>query len=106
VIRSVSVEARRWFQRTYGNTYHTVRVQAWDADHRRILDAVSPVTYGYGDHFLHTAGTLLADAGLLPTDDPYDFRPYWMQRDHGVFVAADVVDVPRKRDLHRPRVTA
>ena len=78
------VEARRWFQRTYGNTYHTVRV--WKDG--EVL--TSGVTYGYGEHFWHTVGKMLG------MDDPYDAM--YLKRE-GTTVS--VIDVTRKRDLHQ-----
>jgi hypothetical protein len=43
-MKSLHIEGRRWFQRTAGNTYHTVRI---------FIDGecvhTSDRTYGYGD---------------------------------------------------------
>jgi hypothetical protein len=104
----VHLSARRWLQRLYGNTYHTVSV---------LVDGVhvgtSEPTYGYGTHYLHTAGVVMIRAGLtdLPADTPYadaSQAAYDVVRDlrgAGVTVTEDVVDVELKRELHRPSMT-
>lgn len=103
----VHVNARRWFQPTYGNTYHTVTVTvtATGPGGERFAPYTlgpSDLTYGYGEHFLHTAGVLLVEAELMPSDfDPYDLHGNILQREHPtVTLTYDVADVPRKGDLH------
>ena len=56
-IESMRIEAKRWFQRSYGNTYHTVKVFV----NGEAL--TSEITYGYGSHYLQTAAELLEDNG-------------------------------------------
>ena len=46
---SYHIEGRRWFQKTYGNTYHSVRIFK---DDKQV--AYIPFIYGYGEQFLHT----------------------------------------------------
>lgn len=92
----VHVSARRWSGNIYGNTYHTVKV--WVNGE---VIGVSPVSYGYGDSWMQTAGDVLRDAGLFAeifgTDDVYAIGSYAM-REAGV--TSEVVDVKRRRDLH------
>lgn len=96
------INARRWFQKTYGNTYHTVRVQVINDQGDTIADLTSPITYGYGDHYMHTAGQLLKTHGHTPDDfDPYDFGHRKSVVGPAANVTRDVVDVPRRKDLHR-----
>lgn len=61
--RSVFVEAREWFDKTYGNSYFTARIQVDGA-----LVATLPFQYGYGDAYLYEAATVLKDLGYLPDD--------------------------------------
>jgi len=56
-INSLNIVARRWFQKTYGNTYHSVKVYVND----EILTV--PFAYGYDNHFFQTAQDLLDKAG-------------------------------------------
>jgi hypothetical protein len=50
----IVINARRWFQKTYGNTYHSVQVYV----NGKFLDKVD-FAYGYGDQYLSTAHGLL-----------------------------------------------
>lgn len=101
----IHVNARRWFESTNGNTYHTVSVVVTDPTRfgNATVLGPSPMTYGYGDHFLHTAGTLLVEAEVMPADfDPYDLHRNILQREHPtVTLTYDVADVSRRKDLHR-----
>lgn len=56
-IESMRIEAKRWSQRSYGNTYHTVKVFVND----EVLK--SGITYGYENQYLQTAVQLLKDNG-------------------------------------------
>jgi hypothetical protein len=97
--QQIHVEGRRWHQRTYGNTYHTVTVHV---DGQPAITV--PRTYGYGDHYLQTAADAIEQAGLLP---PREQRPQgqshealwrWAER-VGVPLTYDVQDVRRRSDL-------
>ena len=44
------IEGRRWFQRSYGNTYHTATLHFSDG-----TSETSPKQYGYGEQCLQTA---------------------------------------------------
>lgn len=64
-IITLRVTAKRWYQRSYGNTYHVVKVIV-NGD--TILR--SGVTYGYENHYLTTAANLLRDNGYdIPRDN-------------------------------------
>ena len=84
------IECRRWFQRTYGNTYHSVRIYC---DGKEI--AYVPFEYGYGDQCLQTAIDWLKKNNLIPADASYGTR-YLREELHSTY---DIVDVARKRDL-------
>lgn len=86
--KNITVIGRRWFQRLYGNTYHTVTVIT-DKDTLQ-----SPQTYGYGDHYLQTACEMLDKAG-------YDIQwPLWKAcQDKKIRLVTDVTDVNRQKDL-------
>ncbi|SOD41336.1 hypothetical protein SAMN06298226_1631 [Nitrosovibrio sp. Nv4] len=92
------IECRRWFQKTYGNTYHSVRVHK---DGAQILTV--PFSYGYGDQCLETALSAMADAGLIPPRTRHGNGGYlesgtrWVREDLGALYT--VVDVDRKKDL-------
>lgn len=85
----VVIDGRRWFQKTYGNTYHSVRV---DIDGETYTHGE---TYGYGDHYLQTARKLLQDNGYhIPSMSKEE------QKHCGTKIVAHVSDVTRQKDLH------
>jgi hypothetical protein len=59
-VKSIEVWGKRWFQKSYGNTYHAVRVYVNDE-----LIGASKIAYGYGDSYLQTAEEVLKKAGYL-----------------------------------------
>lgn len=86
-IENMRIEAKRWFQRSYGNTYHTVKVFV----NNEVLE--SDITYGYGNHYLQTAVELLRDNGYdIPSDNGKAYSIV-IKYDH----AAE--DVKRRKDL-------
>lgn len=64
-VKSIEIWGKRWFQKTYGNTYHAVKVYVNDQ-----LIGTSPISYGYGDQYIQTAEELLKKAGYLKRKDP------------------------------------
>jgi hypothetical protein len=93
----ITIIGRRWFSRTYGNTYHSCVVLV-DGEEVGRADYV----YGYGDGYLQTAHSLLQEAGIYPkTDDRlkdyHQFRSDMQDYRHRFQV--NVQDVDRKRDL-------
>lgn len=84
---------RRWFDRTYGNTYHTVAVSI-----NGVFVHTSPITYGYGDNFLQTGYEWLRDTGNLPADAPRMYPGTAWLRENFIF-SYTVADVNRKKDL-------
>jgi hypothetical protein len=73
---SVTITGRRWFQRTYGNTYNTARI---------LCDGFAfdlPKGYGYGDYWAQRCREWLKGVGYK-----------------GEIVQGGVSDVLRERDL-------
>jgi hypothetical protein len=88
---SIHIEGRRWFQKTYGNTYHSVRIHK-DGE----IVRVAPMSYGYGDQYLQTAHTLLQDLGVIPKTEGYQGTQYLRET---LGVTWSVSDVGRQKDL-------
>jgi len=65
-LNSVFIEARLWFDKTYGNTYHSVRIEA-----NGLTVGQVPMTYGYGQHYEQTALEYLKKIGLVSSDIRY-----------------------------------
>jgi hypothetical protein len=98
----ITIIARRWFQKSYGNTYHSCVVLVDGQEIGRV-----DFTYGYGDAYLQTAHSLLQEAGLYPktgeslaSGADKDYNEFLMdtRENRGKFVVS-VSDVARKKDL-------
>ena len=86
-IESLKIYGRRWFQKSYGNTYHTARVIVNGEELK------SGIEYGYENHYLQTAAELLRENGYdIPEDNSTDYA-LMCSYQHSA------VDVERKRDL-------
>jgi hypothetical protein len=98
----VTIRGRRWFQKSAGNTYHSVSVSV---DGEPVGQA--EFVYGYGDHYIQTAHSLLQNAGIYPKGDdsaPNGIPASWEKfradmMDYRDRFDVSVVDVDRKRDL-------
>ena len=96
--KSLHIEGRRWFQKTYGNTYHSVRIFI-----KGEQVAYLPFRYGYGEGFLQTAWEWLTANGFPELGERnkngslknYGTR-YLREVLHGTY---SVVNVRRKLDL-------
>lgn len=90
----IVIIGRRWFERTNGNTYHSVCVWV-DGE----FVGGESFVYGYGDQYIQTAMTLLANCRYLnrPLDDKWPFTTWC--RDNDIKLVYTVADVGRKKDL-------
>lgn len=97
-MKSLHIEGRRWFQRTYGNTYHSARIFI-DGE----LKYETGRHYGYGDQFLQTALDLLREKGDIPPQEyytngnPKNYGTLYLRESLGG--SYSVVDVSRQKDL-------
>jgi len=66
----ITIEAKRWFQKTYGNTYHSVSVYK-DGE---LIGRVA-FRYGYGESYLQSAHQILADNGLFDWERTSELVP-------------------------------
>lgn len=57
----VTIEGRRWFERTNGNTYHSVNVYV-----NNELVGREPFAYGYGEMYIQSAFDILSKWGMFP----------------------------------------
>lgn len=86
-INTLEVIGRRWFQKSYGNTYHTTTVIVNGEELK------SDIEYGYGNAYLQTAVDLLSANGYeVPSDNLEAFRMV-CEYPH------NAKDVDRKKDL-------
>lgn len=100
--QQITIIAKRWFQKSYGNTYHSVEVYMGNEFIGR-----EPFQYGYNSQYLQTAFDLLQDKGYFPKTgerlesgcdkDFYDFMID--TRNNPEKYAINIYDVDCKKDL-------
>ena len=95
---SIGVIGRRWFQRSYGNTYFSAAIYV-DGEAVHYID----YEYGYGNQYLQAATEWLYDNGYLPGLKQYSYggmEPLWQYCDRkGIKCSYEAIDVARKKDL-------
>ena len=87
------IDARKWFQRSAGNTYHSVRI-FYSVGAGEPQEHYIPFAYGYDEQWLQTALDWLASEGLA---EKGQYGTRYLREDLGGTYS--VVDVSRKRDL-------
>ena len=99
-MKSLTIVGRRWFQRSYGNTYHTATVYV-----DGVCIGKTSRQYGYGDQFVQSGFELLESKGYLDACPREKYvhggaEPPWVWAPrHGITYAYEVIDVTRERDL-------
>ena len=91
----VEIVGKRWFQKSYGNTYHTTKVYVND----RLIGETDDYVYGYGDQYLQTGLDIL----FKHYRPPYKWRQSgaaWTLKNYGINFGYYVKDVDRQRDLY------
>lgn len=94
---SITIFGRRWFDRTYGNTYFSAEIVI-DGEHVHRIE----FEYGYGDQYLAAAFDWLDENGYTSRERHTSGaaeNPTRYCREHGIALVYDVADVSRKRDL-------
>lgn len=89
-IETLVIRGRRWFQKLYGNTYHTVTVVV----NGHILK--SGIQYGYGNQYLVTAADLLRENGYDIPENNTEALGALKEISENDYEA---VEVKRKKDL-------
>ena len=90
-VKSIQVIGKRWFQRSYGNTYHSVKISINNNKWIRL-----PKQYGYGDQYITTAKNYLVKEGILEHSPDVLWR--YCQY-HNIKLLTSVSDVKREIDL-------
>lgn len=94
---NITIIGRRWFQRTYGNTYNTVRILI---DGKTVAEL--PKEYGYGNHYYQRAAEWLNKNGYVQLEKYGNgcMQPLHALRDDGLIgLEYWAEDVARERDL-------
>jgi hypothetical protein len=76
-MKSIFIEAKEWFDKTYGNSYFAARIEIDGQEVARL-----PFQYGYESMFEHVSLKWLQAQGLVSDD----VRNLWQLREMGVTV--------------------
>jgi len=95
-IKAFSIKGNRWFQKSYGNTYHVAYIGAM-INGKWVELGATDMQYGYGDHFLVSAGAWLIENGFVECENEYFLSDYNVREDFAIEYYSQ--DVTRKRDL-------
>ena len=91
--KSITIIGRRWFQKSCGNTYHTVKVYV----NNELLEE-SEKTYGYGDQYKQTGYEILLKHNVFSKfKTQWDIENY--MRDNRKSFLISHSDVSREKDL-------
>ena len=63
-IEKLHIQGLRWFQKSYGNTYHTAVISAL-IDGKYVELGKTRMQYGYGEQYLVSAGAWLIANGFI-----------------------------------------
>ena len=87
------ITCKRWFQKSYGNTYHSVEIRV---KKDKNLIARNDFTYGYGEQCLQTGLEMLVRSNLI--DKKFLKMPTWKAFEE-LGIEYSIEDVNRKKDL-------
>jgi len=96
-VESIVVYARRWFQKTYGNTYFTAQICVNGETVGEL-----PYQYGYGNHYEDAAAVWLEKNGFIERDhysNGVSSSLSSLAREKDIHLVSEATDVARKRDL-------
>ena len=92
-MKSIVIIGKRWFQKTYGNTYYS-SVAIIDGEEKARID----FAYGYGNQYEWDMVAKLRACGALV--GIADREPLWQYCErNGITLQSIVSDVRRKKDL-------
>jgi len=96
-VKTITVIGKRWFQRTYGNTYNSAQIMV---NGRTVANL--PEDYGYGSMYMQRA-TKWLDAHGYVTLEHYEhggMSPLWQYcRDKKIILRTNKQENCKKRDL-------
>lgn len=94
-METLHISGRRWRQRVYGNTYHSVAIYV-DGEHVH----TAPMQYGGDEQYLWTATRWLMENGHLPKMKTLGHIRIYCEDKEDIKYTHEVADVKRERDLH------
>jgi hypothetical protein len=91
---TVTLFARKWFDKVNGNTYHSVQIFV-NGD----LAGQNDFEYGYGDQYEQTAKELLEKAYIIPNPEPGIYYSLYRLRSAGINYVSNVTPVSSRKAL-------
>ena len=93
--KKICIYGKRWFQKTYGNTYHSVEIYVND-----ILVHKIECSYGYGSQYEWNARLWLKNNNYIQMSDKNEYFCLGRYcRENNIEYENNVIDVKRKKDL-------
>lgn len=93
------ITCKRWFQKTYGNTYFSAYVSFDDGSTEQVIK----FEYGYGSHCLDETLKYLEENGFVRASEKYENG---MRKDNTTIklreeckISYEILDVNRKKDM-------
>ena len=114
IITSIAINGRRWYQRSGGNTYHTVEVSingevVWTSDRtcsdddkywpRDMYIETATDWLDDNDHLLGLAETRISSILWLTSTSLSSLFIEQYCRENNIELVISVIDVPRRKDL-------
>jgi len=94
-INAISIQGKRWFQKTYGSTYNSVTIEIVTKDWSTII--YLPSGYGYGDYYFQRAKKELYNRIILDCSENLTLR--YLRDEKRIPIFTSAIDVSRKKDL-------
>lgn len=98
----IKLDAKRWYDKTNGNTYHSVKlleVSGYGRNYKENLIAHEPFAYGYDDAYLQTAFKLLQNSDCALRYGLNKYHTFIRHISNNEKWVIDCTDVTRKKDL-------
>lgn len=95
-IERFNIKGLRWFQKTYGNTYHTTYISALINGVWQDIGSTA-MEYGYSDQYITTGCQWLVDNGFVQAESGYDVQGY--QERAVLNIDCYAQDVQHKKDI-------
>lgn len=90
----ILINGKRWFQRSYGNTYHSVTITIKHHANKPDVYLKSGIHYGYGNQFEQTACDMLIKEGYFT-----DWTEFCATLRNNKKMFSSYSDVQREKDL-------
>ena len=92
--KSVVITAKRWFQKSYGNTYHSVKVTL----NGKVIGR-EVMKYGYGEQYMQTAEDIVKKNSKVLQGKPIFTNWKTYLREKGYNIEINISDVSTQREV-------